>query len=196
MFHNIPQPILEQMAYLEAIDGRDRLDGTPRPKRLRQIPSETGKYLAMIAAGAPDGFWLEVGTSAGYSGLWLSLACRLRGCKLTTFEVLPDKAHLARQTFAIAGVSQDIDLVEGDARTLLSSYSPVGFCFLDAEKNVYQDCYDLIVPRMLPGGWLIADNALNHQTELRSFLDFALADRRVDALVLPQGNGLLVCRKV
>lgn len=196
MFHNIPRPILDQMACLEAIDSRDRLDGTPRYQRLRQITPETGRFIALLAANAPDGFWLEIGTSAGYSSLWLSLACRLRGCKLTTFEILPEKASLAHQTFLAANTGEYIDLLEGDALTLVKAYKPVGFCFLDAEKNIYQACYDLVIPEILPGGWLVADNALNHQVELQPFLDFALADQRVDGQVLPIGKGLLVCRKI
>ena len=89
MFHEIPEPILRKMVALESRDAADRLDGTPRLDRLRQIPPETGRFLALLAASAPDGAWIEIGTSAGYSALWLVLACRATGRILTTFEVLP-----------------------------------------------------------------------------------------------------------
>lgn len=69
MFHDIPPVILDQMRRLESIDTRDRLDGTPHPQRLRQIPPETGRFLALLAASAPPGQVLEVGASAGYSAL-------------------------------------------------------------------------------------------------------------------------------
>lgn len=52
MFHHIPLPILERMHALEQIDARDHLDGTPRLQRLRQVPPETGRFLALLAAGA------------------------------------------------------------------------------------------------------------------------------------------------
>ena len=68
--------MLERMQYLEAIDARDRLDGTPQTRRLRQIVPETGRFLTLLAASAHAGQVLEVGTSGGYSGLWLCLACR------------------------------------------------------------------------------------------------------------------------
>jgi len=87
------------MKYLEQIDAADRMDGTPRAQRLRQIPPETGKFLAIMAANAPGGAFLQIGTSAGYSTLWLSLACEMIGQTIHTFEVLPDKARLARETF-------------------------------------------------------------------------------------------------
>ena len=76
MFIDTPKAVLSRMAELERTDSRDRTDGTPRMKRLRQIPPEVGKFIAILAATAPAGQWVEIGTSAGYSTLWLALACR------------------------------------------------------------------------------------------------------------------------
>jgi caffeoyl-CoA O-methyltransferase len=88
-----------------------------------------------------------------------------------------------------------VELVEGDAREKLGSYSQVAFCFLDAEEEVYSDCYAAVVPNLVPGGMLVADNAISHADALRPVLDRARKDNRVDAMVLPVGKGLLVCRK-
>lgn len=195
MFHNLPKPILERMAYLEAVDTRDRLDGTPTPQRMRQIPPETGKFLAMLAVGAPRGAVLEVGTSAGYSSMWLGLACRENGSRLTTFEMLESKVRLAQETLRLAGLEEVVQVVQGDARQHLGQYQQVAFCFLDIEKQLYQECYDLVVPNLVRGGMLCADNVISHQQELSSFLEHAAADERVDALVVPIGKGVLVCRK-
>ena len=71
----------------------------------------------------------------------------------------------------------------------------IAFCFLDAEKEIYGRCYEALVPGMVQGGILVADNAINHQATLRSMLDRALQDERVDALIVPIGKGELVCRK-
>jgi caffeoyl-CoA O-methyltransferase len=195
MFHNIPQPILGRMRYLEEIDTQDRQDGTPRPQRLRQIPPETGRFLALLAAGTPQGAWIEIGTSAGYSTLWLALACREVGRTITTFEVLEEKVALARETFRRAGVEDVVTLVAGDAREHLAACQDIAFCFLDAEKEVYADCYELVVPRLVAGGLLVADNAINHRETLQPLLDRALSDARVDALIVPVGKGELICRK-
>ena len=195
MFNDLPQAVADRMAYLETIDARDRADGTPRLERLRQIPPQTGRFIALLAAAAPAGRCLEVGTSAGYSTLWLALAGRARGGKVTTFEILDEKVSLARETFEIAGVGDVVDLVHGDARDHLPHYEDVSFCFLDAEKEIYDACYEIVVPNMTAGGILVADNALNHEATLRPMLQRALADERVDALVVPIGKGELVCRK-
>ena len=67
---------------------------------------------------------------------------------------------------------------------------------MDAEKEVYEDCYDLIIPNLVKGGLLVADNAINHYETLKPMIDKALLDERVDSLVVPIGKGELLCRKI
>jgi len=195
MFHDVDPSISRVMQRLEAIDARDRADGTARANRLRQIPRETGEFLALIAASAPDGEWLEIGTSAGYSTLWISLAARERGRRIVTYEILAAKAALARDTLRDAGVDDIVTLIEGDFLRATSIPERISFCFLDAEKEVYADCYDLVVPRLVRGGWLVADNAISHGEALRPMIDAALGDARLDAVVVPIGKGELLCRR-
>lgn len=71
----------------------------------------------------------------------------------------------------------------------------IAFCILEAEKEVYEDCYRLVIPNLIKGGMLIADNAINHQATLQPMLDLALEDERVDVMVIPIGIGDLVCIK-
>ena len=196
MFHNIRPSTRARMHYLESIDAQDRQDNTPRWQRLRQIPPETGRFLALLLANAPEGAILEIGTSAGYSTLWLTLACEISQRQLVTFELLPEKATIARETFKIANVEHVVQLIEGDALDYLTQYDQIGYCFLDAEKEIYETCYEAIVPKLVPGGLLVADNAINHQKTLKPLIEKALNDERVDALVVPIGKGELVCRKI
>jgi caffeoyl-CoA O-methyltransferase len=128
--------------------------------------------------------------------LWLSLACRTNGRRIKTFEILENKAQVARETFKVAKIDDIVELIEGDVREQLASYKGVAFCFLDTEKELYKECYEAVIPNLVSGGLLVADNAISHQTELQSVIDRALNDNRVDALVVPIGKGLLVNRKV
>ncbi len=196
MFHQIPHEIQARMNYLYSIDSLDRNDGTPRLKRLRQIPPETGKFVSLLLAAAPEGNVIEIGTSAGYSTLWLSLACLETDRVIHTFELLDEKIRLAKETFQAAEVQNIVKLIEGDALENLKEYSNISFCFLDAEKEIYDACYDLIVPKLVSGGLLVADNAINHYDTLKPLIDKALSDPRVDAMVVPVGKGELVCRKI
>ncbi len=195
MFNDMPLSIAARMHELEAIDARDRVDGTPRMQRLRQIPPEAGRFIALLAATAPAGQYIEIGTSAGYSTLWLALACRSVGRKATTFEILDDKAQLALQTFKAACVTDVVELVHADALTHLPNCRDIAFCFLDAEKEIYGSCYESVVTRMVSGGILVADNAISHQAVLQPTLNRAMTDDRVDALIVPIGRGELICRR-
>ena len=196
MFSDISPEMLSRMNWLEKIDAEDRKDGTPRQRRLRQIPPETGRFIALMAACSPPGSCLEIGTSAGYSTLWLSLACKATGRHITTIEVLEEKAALAKETFRLAGVEDIVDFVNTDAHPYLETCPEISFCFLDAEKEEYEGYYDLIVNRLVPGGLLVADNVISHADFLREFTSRALSDDRVDAVVVPIGKVELLCRRV
>lgn len=195
MFHTIPSAMKKRMAYLEELDRKHRSGGVPSNVRLRQVPPDTGKFLACMAMMAPAGRYIEIGTSGGYSALWISLACRGLGRKLTTFEMLPKKVELARETFRAAGVDDIVDLVPEDARVHLDTCSDISFCFLDAEKEMYAECYDKIVPNMVSKGILVADNVLSHREILGDMVAGVLDDQRVCAMVVPVGSGLLLCVK-
>lgn len=197
MFHDIPKPVADRMKELEEIDARDRQDGTPHLERLRQISPETGRVLSFLAASAPTkGAWLEIGTSAGYSALWLSLAARQRQKTLITFELLPAKAALARETFKKAGVTGLVELKNGDARGHISDFAEVAFCFLDCEKEMYAEIYERLSPHLVTEGLLIVDNADSHKSDLTKFFEQVEKDTSVDHILLPVGKGLLVCRKL
>lgn len=196
MFHNIPESVKERMRYLEEIDTKDRIDGTPRLQRLRQISPETGKLISILVANTPNGEILEIGTSAGYSTLWIALACSNKKKKIKTFEILKEKIEMAKQTFKKTDLTDKIKLIESDARDYLNNYKNISFCFLDAEKEIYQECYDIIIPKMVKGGLFIAHNAINHSIALESMLNQALNDYRVDGIIVPiDDKGLLLCKK-
>ncbi len=196
MLHDISPAVMRRMSYLESIDAADRKDGTQRSQRLRQITPETGRFIALLAASAPQGELVEIGTSGGYSTLWLALACRETDRVVTTFEADECKARLARETFRSAGVEDVVQLVAGDARDHLHRYHEVSFCFLDAEKEDYLHFYETVIPNVVSGGFLVADNAISHRQILTPILERALNDKRVDALIVPIGKGELVCRKI
>ncbi len=184
------------MKFLEELDAKHRAQNTPRLQRLRQVPPETGRCLALLAAIAPDGQYIEIGTSGGYSALWLSLACRHRGRQLITFEILPEKAEIANETFLAAGIADVVQLIQGNALEYLPDYIDISFCFLDAEKELYAKCYEIVVPNLIAGGILAADNVLSHEKILKPMVDRALSDERVDSVVIPVGSSILVSRKL
>jgi caffeoyl-CoA O-methyltransferase len=195
MFHDIPMAMRRRMQHLEALDTEQRRLRLPTIDRLCAVPPDTGRFLALMAAAAPRGSCLELGTSGGYSALWLSLACRLRGDKLTTFEIHPAKIEVARETFCEAAVESLIDLVVGDARRQLLRHRDIAFCFLDIGHDDYIECYEAVMANTVPGGLIVADNVIDHRQECEPYIRHALADPRVDAVIVPIGKGELLCRR-
>jgi caffeoyl-CoA O-methyltransferase len=195
MSQYIPDVVIRRMTYLEDLDRKHRAENLPAGIRLRQVPRETGEFLSLMASLAPAGTCLEIGASGGYSALWLALACRKRGRKLITFEILPQKASIARETFHVAEIEDVVELVQGDAREFLDDYRDISFCFLDAEKEMYAECYEKVVPNMTVNGILIADNVISHKEILAEMVEHALKDERTVSMVVPIGSGLLVSVK-
>jgi caffeoyl-CoA O-methyltransferase len=195
MFLEINDLIKQRMKYLEEIDFIDRNNGTEKLKRLRQIPPETGKFLSIIATNSPKGDILEIGTSAGYSTLWLSLAAKEKCSKIKTFELLPEKIQLAKETFKICKLENIIELIEGDALSNLTNINEFSFCFIDCEKNMYSQVWDIVSKHVAKGGLIVADNAINHYESLKPMLEKALSDKNFDSMVVPIGKGELLCRK-
>ncbi|MBI4979755.1 MAG: class I SAM-dependent methyltransferase [Spirochaetes bacterium] len=195
MFNEISSEMKARMHFLEQIDASDRKDGTDRMNRLRQIPPETGKFIALMASQCPRGDIVEIGTSAGYSTMWLSLAAKELQTKVRTFELLPEKAALARETFILSGIESLVVLTEGDALMHLSALDDIAFCFIDCEKAMYEACWNIVADKILPRGVLIADNAINHYDALQSMIEKVMADDRFDSIIVPIGKGELVCRR-
>ena len=99
------------------------------------VPVADGKLLRLLTESAGAKNVVEVGTSTGYSGLWLCLALEATGGHLTTFEIDPRRAAQARQHFAEAGVEDLVTIIEGDAHQTLKRWrDPIDLAFIDADK--------------------------------------------------------------
>lgn len=181
---------------LEERDRRDRRDGTPRRRRLRQIPHDVGRFLHTLVLATGARTIVEIGTSAGYSTIWLALAARGNGGGVTTFEVDPEKVALARRTFEDAGLADVIELRHADAVDGLDvSDGSVDLAFLDADKDVYEPLLDPVVRALRPAGLLVADNLVSHAAELEGFERAALEHPALSGVVVPIGRGELVAVK-
>ncbi len=185
------------MRALEERDAADRVDGTPRSERLRAVRPEVGELLCTLALGTGARTIVEIGTSAGYSTLWLAVAARRNGGRVTTFEVDPAKVELAARTFAEAGVADVVELRPEDGLEGLRGYdAEADLVFLDAEKELYEALLSPAATALRPGGLLVADNLTSHAEALDGFRRSALGHPALSGLVVPIGRGELVAVKV
>jgi len=172
------------------------------------ISPDEGKLLHVLLRAAGARTVLEIGSLAGYSGIWLARALPPEG-RLTTIEKDSRHAALARQAYAEAGLAQQVHLIEGDARAVLRTLDP-GFdaVFVDADKEPMADYFEESVRLLRIGGLLLSDNAFFHgavvdksdrsaQAEgVRAFNRLAATDSRVVSAVIPIRDGVVVGVKV
>lgn len=123
------------------------------------VPREDGRFLRLLAESLGAKHVVELGTYHGYSGIWLCLALRTTGGKLTTFEIDAQRATTSRENFQRAGVSALVNLVEGDAHQEVTKLTDsIDLIFLDADKEGYVDYLNKLLPRVRPGGLIVAHN--------------------------------------
>lgn len=130
-----------------------------RSHRYLSVPEEDGRLLRLLAESIGAKQVVEVGTSTGYSGLWLLLALAKTGGRLTTFEIDRERHALARAHFERAGVGPLATAVLGDAHAEVARLQgPVDLAFLDADKEGYLDYLRKLLPLVRPGGLVVAHN--------------------------------------
>jgi predicted O-methyltransferase YrrM len=130
-----------------------------RNHRYLSVPEEDGRLLRVLAESIGARHVVEVGTSTGYSGLWLLLALSGTGGKLTTFEIDRGRQQMARANFSRAGFGHHATLVLGDAHAEVTKLAgPVDLAFLDADKEGYVDYLAKLRPLVRPGGLIVAHN--------------------------------------
>ena len=136
----------------------DDLDRNQR-RGMMNIPVEDGRLLRVLTESIGSKHVVELGTSNGYSGIWLCLALRSTGGKLTTYEIDAHRASLARENFKRAGVDNIVTLVEGDAHQEIKQLTePIDLIFLDADKEGYVFYLKRLLPLVKPGGLIVAHN--------------------------------------
>lgn len=189
----VPAQVRTAMASLEARDAADRVDGTPQARRLRAIAHEVGPFLMTLVLANRARTIVEIGTSGGYSTLWLASGAGRTGGRVVTFEVDPAKVELARQSFEAAGVTDRVEQRAMDGAEGLASFAGAAdLVFVDCEKDDYLRMLGPAIEALRPGGLLVADNLTSHEADLAGFRDTALADERLAGLVVPIGRGELV----
>ncbi|SJZ42532.1 caffeoyl-CoA O-methyltransferase [Marinactinospora thermotolerans DSM 45154] len=176
---------------------------------IMQISPEQGRFMTLLAQLSHTRDIIEIGTFTGYSSLCLALGIPDDGTILTC-DINEEWASMARRYWEKAGVAHKITSRIGPAVDTLRALprDPMfDMAFIDADKQSYIDYWNEIVPRIRPGGLILADNTLyagevidptktsDAVQGIRGFNDHALADERVELVLLSVGDGLTLARK-
>jgi predicted O-methyltransferase YrrM len=169
-----------------------------RPRRMLNITRGTGEFLSVLVRAMSARRILEIGTSNGYSTLWLASAARATGGAVTTVELSDYKVGLARENFSRSGLASCITLVHGDTRRVLEHAVDASFdlIFLDAERLEYPGWWPDLKRVLRPGGLLVVDNAISHPEQMAPFVALVEAEAGFTTSLVPVGNGEFLAVKL
>jgi len=176
----------------------DVLDDMDRNQRggMMNVPKADGRLLRLLTETVGAKHVVEIGTSNGYSGIWFCLALRTTGGKLTTYEIDERRAALARENFKRAGVDQLVTLVLGDAHKEVTKLEgQIDILFLDADKAGYVDYLKKLLPKVRPGGLIVAHN-MNTRMADPNYVKAITTNKDLETIFLHmQGAGVGVSLK-
>jgi predicted O-methyltransferase YrrM len=165
--------------------------------RPRSLHPDSAAFLSMLARTAGAKRILEIGTSVGFSTIYLADAMRQAGGRITTVELLPEKSEKARQNIQAAGLSEYVAQRTGDVRELAGQLTgPWDMVFIDTEKELYLPIFNILSNEVRVGGLLLADNVISHAEDLKDYLSIISADRRYETVTIPLGQGIELSRRI
>ncbi|AKM00571.1 O-methyltransferase [Burkholderia pyrrocinia] len=168
-----------------------------RSRKMLNLEPPTAELLYLLVTGARRRRVLEIGTSNGYSAIWLAHALReTDGQPLVTVEFSPDKAEQARANLRAAALQDWAQVIEGDATRVCAAVTgPFDCVFFDADRVSAPQQLAHLLPKLTPDALLVADNALSHPDEIAGYLAAVDALRQFDTTVVPVGKGLHIARR-
>ncbi len=176
-------------------DGREHdARQSNRLARLRNLMPETAELLGVLIRAAGARRILEVGTSNGYSTLWLADAAAVTGGHVESLDIDPRRCAEARENLALAGLERLVACRTASAAQALSEYPDDAWdlIFLDAERLEYAGYWPNVRRTLAPGGTLAIDNAVSHAPELTEANRLLGADPGLTVVQVPIGDGLIV----
>ena len=155
-------------------------------RQFLSVPRKDGQFLNLLIKTARARNVLEVGTSHGYSAIWITLGLEETGGHLTTIEIQSDRVKLAKEHLTQAGLTQRVTFKEGDAHQIVPTLDgPFDFVFLDADKEGQMDYFNKLFPKKLPpGGLLVVHNAIRLRDSMSDFLDMIAKHPDFDSVIL------------
>ena len=189
-----------RQAFLDELyaHGRAHDESLPeRVQRLRNVEPETAELLGVLVRALGARRVLEIGTSNGYSTIWLGDAAEAVGGTVLSLEIEAERTAQAVENLTEAGVADFVELRTQDAAEALRSFADDAFdlIFLDAERTEYTSYWPDLIRALRASGLLVVDNTLSHAKELVEFSELVYGDERVTSTLVTVGAGVLLIVK-
>jgi predicted O-methyltransferase YrrM len=169
---------------------------TDRSRKMLNLESDTARLIAILARATSATCVLEIGTSNGYSTIWLAWAVAPAGGRVISIEKSPQKHAMARENLVRAGFENYVELRLGDASAIARELpGPFDLVFFDADRVTAPEQLRILVPKLTPRALLLADNVLSHPSEIAGYLNAVLDLTDFEHVIVPVGKGLsIACR--
>jgi predicted O-methyltransferase YrrM len=150
------------------------------------VPRKDGEFLHLLVKATRAKNVLELGTSHGFSAIWMGLGLEETGGRLTTIEIDRERYDLAQKHVSDAGLSQRVTCIQGNAHTeVVKLEGPFDFVFMDADKEGQVDYFKKLFPKKLvPGGILLVHNAILQASSMRDYLEMVHTHPDFDTVIL------------
>jgi len=153
------------------------------------VSEEDGRFLRVMVATNRARSILEIGAASGYSGIWLGLGARETGGRVVAIEYDAQRASEAQANVARAGLNDVVRVIRGDAFAEIPKLpGTFDLVFLDAWKPDYKRFFDLVYPRLAPGGVFMAHNVINKRSDMEPFLSTILSHPNLMTTVVSPGS--------
>ena len=191
------QSVLDELDERRRRDSEDfKSDAFDADKAALAAGPETAGLLNLMIRMTGAQRIVEVGTSMGYTALWLGEAARATGGTVIGTEALESKHTIALDYIARAGLADIVEVRLGDAKESVAAIGgPIDLAFIDAWKSDYQTFFDMLLPEMRPGGAIVADNITFPESNAEVMADYTAHVRglaNVRSALVPVGNGIEV----
>jgi predicted O-methyltransferase YrrM len=184
------------LAELETWGNENDAREQDRRKKMLNLEPDTARFISILVRSSQRKSLLEIGTSNGYSTIWLAWAVSATGGHVTSLERDADKNAQADANLQRAGLRDSVDLLLGDATEIVASLDgPFDFVFFDADRISAPDQLKFLKSKLLPGALVLADNVLSHPDEIAGYLAAIEATPDFDHMVIPIGKGLSLAYK-
>jgi predicted O-methyltransferase YrrM len=164
-----------------------------RSKKMLNLEPDTAQFLNILIRSSRRKSILEIGTSNGYSTIWLAWAASITGGHIISIDRDPQKQAQADANLRYVGLRGHVDLKSGDATEIVANLpGPFDCIFFDADRYSAPAQLSLLIPKLTPDVLLLADNVLSHPNEIAAYLNALEYLPQFDRVILPIGKGLSV----
>ncbi len=186
----------EIQIFLKQLEEHARIHDAQEPehsRKLLNLEPETAAIVSILARSSRARRLLEIGTSNGYSTIWLASSVGPEGGHVVSIDRSRDKHRMAHDNLLEAGLLQYVDLRVGDATEVIKTLpGPFDFVFFDADRTSAPGQLALLLPKLAPQALVLADNALSHPDEIAGYLTMVKSLEQFQHVLIPVGKGLSV----